>query len=61
MVWIAKLMVSSRGIFVNKLVTSKDIRNLPYMLHCLISSMKVKLPFVVKFEGVCGESKGARY
>ena len=61
MVWIAKLMVSSRGMFVNKLVTSKDIRNLPYMLCCLISSMKLKLSFVAKFEGICVESKGARY
>ena len=42
-------MVSSRGMFVNKLVTSKDIRNLPYVLSCLISSMKVKLSLVVKF------------
>ena len=36
-------MVTSRGILVNKLVTSKDIRNLPYVLSCLISSMEVKL------------------
>ena len=46
-------MVSSRGMFVNKLVTSKDIRNLPCVLSCLISSMKVKLSLVVKFEGIC--------
>ena len=54
-------MVSSRGMFVNKLVTSKDIRNLPYVLSCLISSMKVKLTLVVKFEGICGESREPRY
>ena len=54
-------MVSSRGMFVSKLVTSKDIRNLPYVLSCLISSMKVKLSLVVKFEGIWGESKEPRY
>ena len=31
-------MVSSRGILVNKLVTSKDIRNLPYVLSCSVLS-----------------------
>ena len=50
-------MLSSRGMFVNKLVTSKDIRNLPYVLSCVISSVKVRLSFVVKFEGIFGESK----
>ena len=54
-------MVSSREMFVNKLVTSKDIGNLPYMLSCLIPSMKVKLSLVIKFEETCGESKEARY
>ena len=54
-------MVSFRGIFVNKLVTSKDIKNLPYVLSCLISSMKVKLSLVAQFEGICGESKEPRY
>ena len=43
MISIALLKLSSRGILVNKLVTSKDIRNLPYVLSCLVSSMKVKL------------------
>ena len=54
-------MVSSRGMFVNKLVTSKDIRNLSYVLSCLISCMKVKLSLVVKFEGISGQSKEPRY
>ena len=45
-------MVSSRGMLVNKPVTSKDIRNLPYVLSCLISSMKVKLSLVAMFEGI---------
>ena len=51
-------MASSRGIFVNKLVTSKDIRNLPNVLSCL---MKVKLSLVAYFKGICGESKERRY
>ena len=61
MVRIAILVVSSRGMFVIKLVTSKDIRNLSYVLSCLISCMKVKLSFVVKFEGISGQSKEPRY
>ena len=43
-------MVSSRGMFVNKLVTSKDLRDLPYVFSCLIPSMKVKVSLVVKFD-----------
>ena len=35
MVSVAILIVSSRAIFVNKLVTSKDIKNLSYVLSCL--------------------------
>ena len=54
-------MVFPRGIFVNKLVTSKDFKKLPYVLSCLISSMKLKLSLVVKFEGICGESKEPQY
>ena len=54
-------MVSSRGMFLHKLVTSKDIRNLPYVLSCLISSTKVKLSLALKFEGICGESKELIY
>ena len=61
MVRIAILIVSSRGMFVIKLVTSKDIRNLSYVLSCLISCMKVKLSLVVKFEGISGQSKEPRY
>ena len=54
-------MVFSRGISVNKLVASKDLKKLPYMLSCLISSMKLKLSLVPKFEGICGESKQPRH
>ena len=54
-------MVSSRRIFVNKLVASKNIKNLPYVLSCLTSSMKVKLSLVAQIEGICGESKEPRY
>ena len=54
-------MVSSTRIFVNKLVASKNIKNLPYVLSCLTSSMKVKLSLVAQIEGICGESKEPRY
>ena len=45
MVSVAILMVSSMRIFVNKLVTSKDIKNLPYVFKNLLYVSN--LPYIV--------------
>ena len=49
---IAISIASDNGIFVNKLITSNEIKNFPATLTDLISSINVKLSFVEYTDGI---------
>ena len=50
--FIAISIASDNGIFVNRLVTSKEVKNLSIRLTDLISSINVKLSFVEYSDGI---------
>ena len=59
--WIETSIALDNGIFVNKLVTSNQIKNLPVTLTDLIYSINVKLSFEEYLGGIWGERREPKY